>query len=333
MMKRLVLAALAALLTCGLVFAAGQEEQKISMKLGHIRDMEHPTHKAALMFAELVSEYSGGRIEVKVYPNSQLGAPAEMFSQLQSGDLQMVYGGINTIAWIGGGEPYEITSMPFLYRDYDHMRRALKADFFQPIQRQVEEATKIKIVNMAGDTAPRGLSVNRAVYDVSDLKGLKIRTAASETALRLWKHFGALPQQIAYADLYMALKTGVVDAQENGALVVASVKFYEVQKYYIRTDYIRDIETFYMSMALWSELSEADRKLIVKASEEAGAYETELTIKMIDDSYALLREKMTVIEQPQLDIQSFRDSVVGVFDDWEGKKWPAGLLEQIRTLK
>jgi tripartite ATP-independent transporter DctP family solute receptor len=332
-MKRVTIAALAVLLVGALAFATGQEEQKISMKLGHIRDMEHPTHKAALKFAELVSEYSGGRIEVKVYPNSQLGTPAEMFSQLQSGDLAMVYGGINTIAWIGGGEPYEITSMPFLYRDYDHMRRALNADFFQPVQKQVEAATGIKIVNMAGDTAPRGLSANRAVYSVNDLKGLKIRTATSETALRLWKHFGALPQQIAYADLYMALKTGVVEAQENGALVVASSKFYEVQKYYIRTDYIRDIETFYMSMALWNKLSEADRKLILKASEEAGAYETELTLKMIQDSYKTLREKLTVIEPPQLDIQSFRDSVVGLFDDWEGKKWPVGLLEKIRNLK
>jgi tripartite ATP-independent transporter DctP family solute receptor len=303
------------------------------MKLGHIRDLEHPTHKAALKFAELVNEYSKGRIEIKVFPNSQLGGPTEMFSQLQSGDLEMVYGGINTMAWIGGGEPYEITSMPFLYRDYDHMRRALTADFFQPVQKQVEESTGIKIVNMAGDTAPRGLSTNRAVKSVNDLKGMKIRTAASETALRLWKHFGALPQQIAYADLYLALKTGVVEAQENGSLVVASVKFYEVQDYYIRTDYIRDIETFYMSLPLWNGLPKKDQDLIVKASEEAGAYETELTLKVIEDSYKILRAQMTVVEPPELDIDSFRQAVVGLFDDWDGQKWPAGLMEKIRNLK
>lgn len=331
-MKRVAFVLLGFLLVCSLGFATGQEE-KIVMKLGHIRDLEHPTHKAALKFAELVKEYSQGRIEIKVFPNSQLGGPAEMFSQLQSGDLEMVYGGINTMAWIGGGEPYEITSMPFLYRDYDHMRRALKAGFFQPVQKQVEEATGIKIVNMAGDTAPRGLSTNRSAKSVKDLKGLKIRTAASETALRLWKHFGALPQQIAYAELYMALKTGVVEAQENGALVVASSKFYEVQKFYIRTDYIRDIETFYMSMPLWNRLSDKDKNLILKASEEAGGYETELTLKVIEDSYKILREKMTVTEPPELDIDSFRNSVVGLFNDWEGKKWPVGMLENIRNLK
>jgi tripartite ATP-independent transporter DctP family solute receptor len=331
-MKRITFLLLALLLAAGLGFAGGQEETVV-MKLGHIRDLEHPTHKAALRFAELVGEYSKGRIEIKVFPNSQLGGPKEMFSQLQSGDLEMVYGGINTLAWIGGGEPYEITSMPFLYRDYDHMRRALNADFFQPVQKQAEESTGIKIVNMAGDTAPRGLSTNRLVKSVNDLKGMKIRTAASETALRLWKHFGALPQQIAYADLYLALKTGVVEAQENGSLVVASVKFYEVQDYYVRTDYIRDIETFYMSLPLWNELSKKDQELIVKASEEAGAYETELTLQVIEDSYKILRKEMTVIEPPELDIDSFRRSVVGLFDDWDGEKWPAGMLENIRNLE
>lgn len=332
-MKRAVFILLGVVFLCSLGVAAGQE-QKIVMKLGHIRDLEHPTQKAALKFAELVKEYSNGRIEVKVFPNSQLGGPKEMFTQLQSGDLEMVYGGINTLAWIGGGEPYEITSMPFLYRDYDHMRRALTSDFFKSVQDQAEKATNIKIVNLNGDTAPRGLSTKGlAVKHVKDLKGLKIRLAASETAQRLWKHFGALPQQIPYAELYMALKTGVVKAQENGSLVVATKKFYEVQDYYIRTDYVRDIETFYMSMKHWNKLSEADRKLIYRATEEAGNYETELTQQVIEDSYKLLREKMTVVEPPTLDIQSFRDAVVGLFDDWEGTKWPAGLMGKIRNLK
>ena len=332
-MKRVMIIVLLATVMCGTVFATGVPEETISIKLGHIMDMEHPTHKAAVRFAELVKEASNGRIEVKVFPNSQLGAPAEMFTQLQSGDLEMVYGGINTMAWIKGGEAYEITSMPFLYRDYDHMRRALTADFFKPTQAKAEADTRIKILNIAGDTAPRGLSANRPIYTVADLKGMKIRTATSETALRLWNRFGALPQQIAYADLYMALKTNVVEAQENGALVVASAKFFEVQKYYVRTDYIRDIETFYMSMMLWNKLSEADRKILFDASDKAGAYCTELTQAVLQDSYKMLGEKLTIIEPPKLDIQSFRDSVVGVFDDWDGTKWPAGLMAKIRDLK
>jgi len=332
-MKKIFVVLAAVALFLNLALATGYAAEVV-LKLGHIRDLKHPTHKAALKFQELVKKYSDGRIQIKVFPNSQLGGPKEMFTQLQSGDLEMVYGGINTMAWIGGGEPYEITSMPFLYRDYDHMRRAMQADFFKPVQAQVEQATKIKIVNISGDTAPRGLSTKtRPIRHVNDFKGLKIRVAASETAQRLWKHLGALPQQIPYAELYMALKTGVVEAQENGALVVATKKFYEVQDYYVKTDYVRDIETFYMSMIHWNKLSADDREIIFRASEEAGKYETEQTLEVIENSYKVLNEKMKVIAEPELDIDSIRQSVVGIFDDWDGTKWPKGLLQNIRDLK
>lgn len=332
-MKKRLFVLLAIVLCVHLGLTTGYAD-KITIKLGHIRDLKHPTHQAALKFKELVEQYSDGRIQVKVFPNSQLGGPKEMFTQLQSGDLEMVYGGINTIAWIGGGEPYEITSMPFLYRDYDHMRRALLSDFFKPVQTKVEADTKIKIVNINGDTAPRGLSTKgKAVKSVNDFKGLKIRVAASETAQRLWKKLGALPQQIPYAELYMALKTGVVEAQENGSLVVATKKFYEVQDYYVKTDYVRDIETFYFSMTHWNKMSESDREIIYKASEEAGDYETELTAKVIEDAYKILNDKMTVIAPPELDIDSVRNAIVGIFDDWDGTKWPEGLMEKIRNMQ
>jgi len=91
------------LLVTSSAFSADQETKTV-IRLGHIRDTSHPTHIAALKFKDLVEEKSNGRIEVKVYPNSQLGGPKEMFVQLQTGDLEMVYGGINTFAWIKGGE-------------------------------------------------------------------------------------------------------------------------------------------------------------------------------------------------------------------------------------
>jgi len=287
------------LLVTSSAFSAGQEAKTV-FRLGHIRDTSHPTHIAALKFKDLVEEKSKGRIEVKVYPNSQLGGPKEMFVQMQTGDLEMVYGGINTFAWIKGGEAFEITAIPFLYRDYEHMRNSLLSDFFQPIIEKAEKETKIKIVNI------------------------------SPTVLATMKALGALPQQVAFAELYMALKTGVVDAQENGALVVLSKSLYEVQNYYIKTDYIRDIETFYMGMDTWSKLSQADQELIYQATEGAGEYETMLTQLQLNSAYKTLKEKMTVIIP---DGDSIREKLLGVFDEWEGVKWPEGLLSKISNVK
>jgi len=326
-MKKLTALLLLALMAVSLVAAQG----KLVIRLGHIRDTNHPSHMAALKFKELVEAGSQGRIEVKVFPNSQLGDPKQMFVLMQTGDLEMVYGGINTFAWIKGGEPYEITATPFLFKDYDHMRRSMQADFFKPIQEKAEKSTGIKIVNINGDTAPRGLSTrDRPVVKAEDFKGLKVRTAASPTVLRAMQALGALPQQIAFSELYMALKTGVVDAQENGAIVVASSSLYEVQKYYTKTDYIRDIETFYMAADKWNKLSAADKDLILKATEIAGNLETALTQKQLTDVYDFLKTKMTVLEA---DLPSIQAKLQGVYDDYEGSKWPAGLLAKIKSIQ
>jgi len=319
------------IIIAGLSLPGGELQAKV-LKLGHIRNTNHPTHQGALKFAKLVEERTQGRIKIKVFPNSQLGGIQEMFTQLQTGDLQMVYGGINTLGFIDGGDAFEITAIPFLYRDYAHMRSALQADFFKPVIADAEKKTGIRIMNIAGDTAPRGLTANRAIRGPGDFRGLKIRTAASEVVLRVMKKLGALPQQIPFAELYVALKTGVVDAQENGAIVVASKSLYEVQDYYMKTDYIRDIETFYINPKLWDSLSKQDQQILMQASEEAGALVTELTAKQLKEAYSILEKKMTVIRPPELDLEAIRNQLKGVFDDWDGTKWPAGLLEKIRSM-
>ena len=327
-MKKSLFVLLAVVICVQLGIATGYAA-KMSIKLGHIRDLKHPTHQGALKFAELVEKGTNGRIMVKVFPNSQLGGIQEMFTQVQTGDLQMVYGGINTMGFIDGGDAFEITAIPFLYRDYNHMRSSLLADFFKPVIEDAERKTGIKIMNIAGDTTPRGLTSNRPIRTPKDFKGLKIRTAASEVVLRSMKKLGALPQQIPFAELYMALKTNVVDAQENGVIVVATKSLYEVQKYYMKTDYIRDVETFYINPAFWGKLSKKDQKVMMDASEQAGDLVTELTQQKLKDAYAQLKGKMTVITPPDLKLDEIRKELEGLFNDWEGVKWPKGMLQKI----
>lgn len=331
-MKRLLLIVTIVALATTMVFAQGQTDKARTIKLGHIRDVEHPTHKGALLFAELVEEKTDGRIKVNVYPNSQLGGIQEMFVQMKTADLEMVYGGINTLAFIDGGEAFEITAIPFLYRDYEHMRTALLSDEFKPVVEEAEKATGVKILNIAGDTAPRGLTANKKILTPADFKGLKIRTAASETVLRVMQKLGALPQQIPLADLYVSLKTGVVDAQENGAITVANTSLFEVQKFYMKTDYIRDIETFYVSPSFYNSLSEADQKALYEASEEAGTLVTQLTAEQLEAAYDKLAKNMTVVTEPELRLDLIREELEGVFTDWDGVKWPAGMLDKFRSM-
>lgn len=317
------------------VFAAGSsEENKVTtIKLGHIRDTEHPTHKGAELFAKLVEEKTEGRYKIEIYPNSMLGGIEEMFTQIKTGDLDMVYGGINTLAFISGGEALEITAIPFLFRNYDHMRNCLLSDDFAPALAEAEKNTGLKILNITGDTAPRGLTANKPILTPADFKGVKIRTAASETVMRTMQKLGALPQQIALADLWMSLKTNVVDAQENGAITVNNNSFFEVQKYYMKTDYIRDIECFYMSPVLYEKMTDADQEAFKEASEEAGELVTKLNGEMLSSVYDELAEKgMIVITEPELRLDLIRAALENLFSDWDGVKWPKGMLEKFKNL-
>lgn len=331
-MKKFFVILLVAVL-CFAAFAQGNSDsQTMTLKLGHIRDTEHPTHKGAELFASLVEERTGGRIKINIYPNSQLGGIEEMFTQLKTGDLDIVYDGINTMAFISGGEALEITAIPFLFRDYDHMRKCLLSEEFSGALEEAQEKTGIKILNITGDTAPRGLTANKKITTPEDFKGLKIRTAASETVIRTMQKLGALPQQVALADLWMALKTNVVDAQENGAITVENNSYFEVQSYYMKTDYIRDICCFYISPILYDKLSEEDIQILYEASEEAGQLVTDLTNEQLESVYDRLSEHMTVVTEPELRLDLIREELDGLFNDWDGVKWPAGMLETFTNM-
>ena len=312
--------------------ATGAEAAKITLKLGHIRVEASPTHKAALKFAELVAQKTGGEIEIKVFPNSQLGGALDMFTGMKAGSIEMVYGGINTYGWIKGGEVFQITAVPFLFRDYDHMRRVLGSPVFKPHLEAAEKATGVKVININGDTAPRELTTrDKPVRNAADFRGLKIRIAESAMVRAAMQRLGANPQVIPFADLYVALKQGVVDAQENGVIPIKNMSFYEVQKYLTLTHYIRDVETFYISGERWKPLTPAQQKALFEASEEAGNLETQLTKQEIDEATKFLAAKMTIIEP---DLASIRKALEGVYEEqFEGKLWPKGLLQQVRDFK
>jgi len=305
---------------------------KVTMKLAHIFAETTPIHKAAVRIAELVAQKTGGEVEIKVFPGGQLGSILDMFTGLKTGSLELSYGGINTYAWIKGGEVYQITAVPFLYRDYDHMHRVLRSPVFKAHLEAAEKATGIKVIAINGDTAPRQLTTrDRPVRTAADFRGLKIRIAESAMVRAAMGRLGANPQVIPFGDLYMALKQGVVDAQENGVIVIKSASLFEVQKYLTLTNYIRDEMVLFTSTERWQALSPAHQKALIEAAEEAGQYETELTTRDIDEAMKVLATKMTIIEP---DLTSIRKALEGLYEEqFEGKLWPKGLLQQVREFK
>lgn len=318
--------------TVWILTAAPADAAKIGIKLGHIRADTSPTHKAAVRFAELVGQKTSGDVEIKVFPNSQLGGILDMFTGMKAGSLEMVYGGINTYGFIKGGEVFQITAVPFLYWDYEHMRRVLTSHVFHAHLQAAEKATGVRVIAINGDTAPRELTTrDKPVRTAADFKGLKIRIAESAMVRAAMQKLGANPQVIPFADLYMALKQGVVDAQENGVIPIKNMSFYEIQKYFMPTHYIRDVETFFIGAEKWKGLDPSQQKALREAAEEAGNLETQLTAQELDEATNFLSTKMTTVEP---DLASIRAALEGVYEEqFEGRLWPKGLLQRVREFK
>lgn len=145
------------------------------------------------------------------------------------------------------------------------------------------------------------------------------------------KKLGAQPTVVPFADLYMALRQGTVDAQENGFMTVKSASLYEVQDYLMKTDYIRDVSAIFMSNDVWNQLSDNQKAVITAAAEKAVRFEEATIAEQIDEVVAFLKENMTYIE---IDVNSIQEALgEDFYDQFDGDLWPAGTMDVIKAFK
>src|SRR5690606_6091030 len=130
---------------------------------------------------------------------------------------------------------------------------------------QAAKNTGVRVITAVGDTEPRQLTANRPIRTADDFEGLSIRTAESQIVQETMQALGAKPIVIEFSDLYMDLRQGTVDAQENGFITVMNSSFYEVQDYLMQTDYIRDVKAWYISDELWKSLSPEQQAILEEA--------------------------------------------------------------------
>ncbi|MBA7557913.1 Solute-binding protein [subsurface metagenome] len=232
-------------------------EKTFNLKLAGIKNDEDPNSKGMELFAEIVNRESNGTITVKTYTNSVLGNLNDLLSGMIDGTVDMMSNTISCYAWLSGAgaKEFGIVSAPFLWKD----NKELQAFLDSPgVQKWIEEAaasTGVRVLIVNGELVPRQLSANRAIRNADDFEGLKVRTAESVLVMKLMEKLGANPIVIPFADLYMSLKTGVADAQENNFFTMKSMSFFEVQSHFMKTDYSRDVSAIFISEQVWQPTS------------------------------------------------------------------------------
>jgi tripartite ATP-independent transporter DctP family solute receptor len=233
-------------------------------------DDEHAFNRTMLKFEELVKEYYGKPIEFVLHRTSELGLEKDYFAYMSQG-ISVDYAVVAPSHMSTFSKAAPLMDMPFLFRDLDHWNKVLDSDALQPIADEVLEKADVMLIGYAGGGV-RNLIVNKPITNMEELKALPIRVMGAPIQTRIFTAIGAAPTVIAYAEVYNAIQTGVIDAAENEAAGMMQMKFYEVGPEISLTQHAITVRPLCFSGKTFRKLPEDLQNAIIKAGKEAGAY-------------------------------------------------------------
>ncbi len=250
---------------------AAQGEFKANMKLTNTQTKDHPYNLGAQKFADLIKERTNGRIQITIYPDSQLGkGEREMLESLQQGTIDIYVGSTGPV---GNFSPsMNILDIPFMFRDGAHVDKVLDGPIGQAL---LADLGKSNLVGLAfWENGFRNLTNSRqATKTPQDAKGLKIRVMENKVHLLAFKTAGLNPTPMAWGEVYAALQQKVIDGQENPIAVIHSSKLYEVQKYLALTGHVYSPAPIIVSKKTWDKMPAADQELFRKTALEVAQYQ------------------------------------------------------------
>ncbi|WP_461210834.1 TRAP transporter substrate-binding protein [Desulfocurvus sp. DL9XJH121] len=303
----------------------GVSQAKTTMKLGHLSPVDHPYHKAALMFKDLVAKKTGGNVDVKVFPANQLGKQRELVEGAQLGTIEMVL--TSDVLLSSFEETMGVLNMPFLFRDVDHVGKVLDGPIGDQLTANL--AKKGLVVLSYWENGFRHITNSKhPINKPEDLKGLKIRTPSGYIFIDSFKAFGASPAPLAFGELYTALQLGTVDGQENPVAHCVTQKFYEVQKYLSLTNHIHVSEPLVMSKIIFDSLPAAEQQALGDSAREVAQWIRKEVEKEDDSQLAFLKTKMEV---NTADRAAFEAASQAIYDKYQDKF--GDLIKRIKAVQ
>lgn len=313
--------------------ATPQQTEKMVVKLGHVTNDQSAIHKGSIKFKELVESKSNGQIEVQVIPGGQLGSEKDLVESTKLGTIQIT---IPSAAVLSNFVPKAaVLTLPYVIKGnnerekYATFQKLSTTPEFKEIAAEAESVGLVAFPEAVWWVGDRHVTTKeKPVKTVDDLQGMKIRTPDAPAHTEPFKILGANVTPMNIAEVYMALKTGTIEAQENSVNQIYTNKFHEVQNYVNLTGHMTQNELPVVSQKWWKSLTPEQQKVVSDAMFEAGEYMSELQLKANEDELVELQKNgMEVI---QVDLEPFRNAtkdVYKVFEDKVGKGYYEKLVE------
>ncbi|NYT37884.1 TRAP transporter substrate-binding protein [Allopusillimonas soli] len=261
--------------------------KKFRYKYANNLPPSHPMNKRAEEMAKNIEEETGGAFKLQVFPSSQLGSDTETLNQLRSGAVEFfTLSGLILSTLV---PPAAISGIGFAFPDYDTVWKAMDGDLGAYIRREIEKHDLV-VMEKIWDNGFREVTTStKPIESPDDFKDLKIRVPVSPLWTSMFEALKSAPTSINFNEVYSALQTKVVDAQENPLAIIQTAKLYEVQQYCSLTNHMWDGFWFLGNKAAWDRLPKEIQAVVTKHINAAGMHER-------DDVHALndeLQKKLT----------------------------------------
>jgi tripartite ATP-independent transporter DctP family solute receptor len=255
-------------------FAMGTAQAR-DFRSADVHPQDYPTVMTVKKIGEIVSQKTNGKYNIKVFGNSALGSEKDTVEQVKIGALDMVR--VSTAAFHGIIPETMVPSFPFIFRDVGHFRRAMAGPAGDKILAAFEKHGFIGLA--LWESGARSIYAKKPVRNLADVKGMKIRVQQSDLWVSLAQAMGANPTPIPMAEVYTALKTGLVDAAENNYPSYETAKHYEAAPVYSETQHVMSPEVIVFSKKVWDTLTKEEQQIIRAAAKETVPYYIDLWSK------------------------------------------------------
>ena len=293
------------------VFGLGRaaHADPIVIKFSHVVSPDAPKGKSALLFKQLAEKYTNGKVSVEVYPNSSLYKDKEELEALQLGSVQFLAPSISKFGPLGVKE-FDVFDLPFLMTDDTHARAMMASPMMADFNKKLEDKGVKPLAYW--DNGAHVYTANKPLIMPDDFQGMKMRIQGSKVLEAVARQLGAIPQIIAFGELYQALQTGVVDGEDNVASNILTQRFYEVQKHMTLSHHSRLTYGLVTNKTFWNGLPDDVRAQLDRAVKETNAF--------FNDTAA--KDNADAVEK----IKASGKTEIHVLTDAERKAWIGKLM-------
>ena len=275
------------------------------LKWAHVYETSEPYHTESVWAAAEIKRRTNGKFDIEVFPASTLGKETDINQGMTLGTVDMIISGPSFAA--RSYPRLGIAYYPFIFRDADHLLAYSKSPVFAEMVEEFRAKTGIQILAYTYYGA-RQTTSNRPFTDCAGMKGLKIRVPDVPAYMATPKACGANPTPIAFAEVYLALQNGTVEAQENPLTTIEAKKFYEVQKAIMMTSHIVDGLTTQVAPHVWNKLTPEEKQIFTEVAREAAARATaKIKAREAELAEEFRKKGLQIV---QVNRQSFIDAVL-----------------------